>query len=140
MGFLFFYMNNRPLPTVMERLQALMIDAIVLFFFMYFTSIIFDRMNEVPDKARMAAFIFIFFLYAPLMVSFLGGTLGHRAMKLRVKRYSKQTKNVLLPLAFFRFAVKALLGWISILSISAHSEGRAIHDLVSSSIVIHKEK
>jgi uncharacterized RDD family membrane protein YckC len=131
-------MAKQGIPGVMERLQAVVLDGICIFFMMYLASGIFDRIGDVPDIAKIWVFVFVFFLYDPLFTSILGGTLGHRAMKLRVRRASNRSKNVFVLLAFVRFAIKAFLGWISLLFVSANSEGKALHDLAVGSVVIYK--
>jgi hypothetical protein len=78
----------------------------------------------------------IFFLYDPIMVSLFGGTIGHLVIRLRVKQYKYETKNLFFVLAFFRFLVKIFLGWLSFLTVSGNKEKRAIHDILPGSIVI----
>ncbi len=98
----------------------------------------FSVFEHVPDNAKIIAFIFIFFLYDPIFTSVFGGTIGHMMFGIRVKREKNQMKNILFPLAIIRFLVKALLGWISLLTISGNKKRKAIHDFLVGSVVVFK--
>lgn len=60
-------------------------------------------------------------------------------MKLRVRSEVNPSKNIIFPLALFRFVVKSLLGWISLFSIGFNDKRRAIHDYAGMSVVIEVE-
>lgn len=125
-------------PSFMERMKAIMTDAVIIMLLIVFFSYAFDTMGEVSPQSRMCAFIFVFFLYDPIFVAFFGGTLGHLLMGLKVRRYSDQNKKVFIIIAFFRYAIKVILGIISFLTISSQPQKRAIHDLFTGSIVLYK--
>lgn len=131
-------MNNHNYPGVATRVKAVICDSVLLIILMIVTATLFDRFENVPDFARAIAFVFIFLLYDPLFTSLFGGTLGHMLMGIRVKRASNQNKNIGFPLAIIRYLLKALLGWISLLTVSGNKSAKAIHDIVVKSIVIYK--
>lgn len=81
----------------------------------------------------------MFFLYEPILIGLAGGTIGHYLMKLRVKQAGDHSKNILLPLCFFRSLVKATLNWISFLTMGFNTQRRAIHDFASGAVVIEME-
>lgn len=107
---------------------------------MIIVTYVFALFEDVPDNARIAAFVFIFFLYDPIFTSSFGGTLGHMMFGIRVKREKNQVRNILFPLALIRFFLKALLGWISLLTVSGNEKRKAIHDYVAGSVVIFYTK
>jgi len=115
-------------------------DTLVLIVLMIVAVQMFAAMPNVPDALRIGAFVFIFGLYDPLCTSTLGGTLGHRAMKLRVKRADDRTRNIVLPLAVVRFIIKALLGWISLLTVTGHEKRQALHDMAIGSVVLYRDQ
>lgn len=125
-------------PGLLDRVKAVMVDSIVLIIFMIIATSIFSAFENVPDAARIMAFLFIFFLYDPIFTSSFGGTVGHMIIGLRVKREKNTEKNVLFPLAIIRFVTKALLGWISLLTVTSNSKNKAIHDSIIGSIVVYK--
>jgi uncharacterized RDD family membrane protein YckC len=96
--------------------------------------------ENLVDSVRIGTFIFIFFLYDPLFTSVFGGTIGHMMMGMRVKRENDETKNILFPMAIVRFAVKAVLGWISLLTVLGNEKRKAIHDYLIRSVVVYYQK
>ncbi len=126
-------------PGVSTRVKAVVTDSIILVIFIVGATYLFESFDNVPDFARIVAFIFIFLLYDPLLTSTLGGTIGHIIFGIRVKRETNQDKNILFPLAIIRYLVKVLLGWISLLTISGNKKGKAIHDIIVKSVVIYKD-
>ncbi len=133
-------MATNKYPGVSDRVKAVVTDSIVLVILISIISYVFSMFDNVSDEARMIAFIFVFFLYDPLLTSFFGGTIGHYEFGIRVRRESNDDKNILLPLAIFRFIFKAFLGLISLLTVSGHEKRKAIHDIVSGSVVVYSDK
>ncbi|GAA0720028.1 hypothetical protein GCM10009430_19770 [Aquimarina litoralis] len=122
-----------------DRVKAIIIDSIVLIIFMIIITDIFSLFQDLSDNLRIVAFIFIFLLYDPLCISFFGRTIGHMLIGISVKRENNPNKNISFPLAFIRYVVKALLGWISLLTIMGNEKQQAIHDsLVKSIVIVHK--
>ncbi len=132
--------NTIQLPDLKDRIQALFIDMLISFVFAFIAVKVFEQIGEVSSDLRMWTFIAIFVLYDPLLTSFFGGTIGHRSLNLRVRRANDTSKNVMIPLAILRYVIKAFLGIVSLITVSTNSQGKAIHDLLSGSIVIYKEK
>ncbi len=124
-------------PGIFERLKAIVTDGIILVVFMFVVAHIFSLYENVPDNARIIAFVFIFLLYDPIFTSLFGGTIGHMIIGIRVKRESNELRNILFPLAILRYVVKALLGWISMITIARNIKGKAIHDIVVGSVVVY---
>lgn len=132
---------HRPLYAgLTDRIKAVTADGFFLVVCMFIISSVFTKIGDVSDTARMFAFISIFLLYDPLFTSVFGGTIGHFAMGLRVKRENDQNKNIYIHLAFLRFIAKALLGWISILTVMSSEKNKAIHDMIAQSVVVHVKK
>ena len=117
-----------------------MIDLLFILISMAFISQLIGLLNGVPDGIRIGAFIALFFLYDPLMTSMAGGTLGHMAVGIRVKKQGKEEENIHFFAALLRFAVKSFLGWISLLTVTANQRKRAIHDMAGGSVVVFKRK
>lgn len=126
-------------PSVSDRIKAVITDSVVLIIFIIGFTYVFSIIENVPKNARMYAFLFTFILYDPLFTSIFGGTIGHLANGLRVRRINNQTKKIIFPLAVIRFIIKSLLGIISLLTMSSNKKNQAIHDIVVQSIVIYKK-
>jgi len=132
-------MTEENYPGILDRVKAIFIDGIVIIVYMFIVSYIFSLFENVPDNARIIAFVFIFFLYDPLFTSLLGGTIGHMIIGIRVKRELNEQKNIKFPSAILRYIVKASLGWISLLTITANKKGKAIHDMLVGSVVVYAD-
>ena len=133
-------MSQPTYPPIFLRIKAAFIDAVLIMMLLYTATVVFSMFETVNDIAKMNVFVFIFGLYEPLMVSFLGASLGHLFCDLKVERDDNSNRNLSLPTAMFRFIVKSLLGWLSLLSITASSKKRAIHDVMAKSVVIYLGK
>lgn len=125
-------------PGVLERMKAAFADSIVIIIFMVITTNIFSAMENVSDQMRIIAFVFIFWLYDPLFTSIAGGTIGHLIVGLRVKRLRHPDQNIFILLAIVRSLIKYSLGIISLLVIGTNDKKRAIHDMITNSIVVYK--
>ncbi|HAH24087.1 MAG TPA: RDD family protein [Prolixibacteraceae bacterium] len=132
-------MTQERYPGLLDRVKAIMTDAVVMILFMVLITNIFALFKSVPDNARIIAFVFIFFLYDPLFTSIFGGTIGHMIIGIRVKRESNEMKNILFPKAILRFIVKATLGFISLLTVTASGniKRKAIHDYLVGSVIVY---
>jgi uncharacterized RDD family membrane protein YckC len=118
------------------RIKAMFADIFFLVVMMFVISNIFDGMEEVSDTTRKIAFISLFGVYEPLMVSLFGGTIGHYVCKLRIRRESNPEKKINPIVAVFRFAVKGFLGIFSLMTIGASEKSKTIHDSLAGSVVL----
>ena len=69
-----------------ERVKALVIDQVILVAAMYGVSEIFSLFETVTSGLKIGVIVFLFGLYEPLMVSFLGGTIGHTYSGITIKK------------------------------------------------------
>ena len=119
----------------LPRVRALLIDAIILILELYAAVTVAVAIGS-DDLARPLGFAVAasWLLYEPLLVSFAGGTIGHRIANLRVVD-DRTGGNVSLPKAFARTIIKGVLGWLSFVTILATRRSQAIHDLLTRSTV-----
>jgi uncharacterized RDD family membrane protein YckC len=119
----------------MPRLRALYIDAIIMMVVAF--GVLFVAVTLRSDNiARVlgVAIVVSWLLYEPLLVSFAGGTIGHRRTNLRVVDDRTQG-NVGLLKSFARSIIKALLGWVSFVTMLTTRRSQAMHDLLTRSTV-----
>ena len=126
-------------PGVSDRVKAAVVDSVIILLFLFTATYTLAYLNNASITIKIITFSFIFIFYDPIFTSFLGGTIGHMAMGIRVKRKSNPEKNILLPHAIIRYLVKFILGIVSLFTVSNNSKGLAIHDLVVGSIVLFKK-
>lgn len=119
-------------PSVFRRYLATLLDIAVIWFWIF-------GLTRIPAVAGSrwgmpVAALTVIVLYEPIFTSRLC-TLGQMLMRFRV-RDLKTTKRIPVHVAYVRVLVKYLLGAISVLTIPARTDRRAIHDLAVDSIVL----
>ena len=129
-------MDEMKYATLLNRVKAAIVDFLVLMGLGLVVSTILSKFVNVPDFVRVILFILIFILYDPIFTSTIGATLGHLFLGLRVRRSNNEDKRIIFPIAIVRFILKALLGWISLLTIAVVKKKKAIHDLIAGSVVL----
>ena len=122
-------------PQLIDRIQSTLIDTFLIVTLMIVFANILDRFENVPDWVRISMFVGLFVAYEPLCMT-LGFTLGNYLKGIRVRRESDLTKRINIFQSIVRYPFKVLLGWISFLTIFSDPRRRAIHDLISGSVMI----
>jgi len=124
-------------PGVFLRAKAAAIDGFILLGMMLLISSIGSKFPDIPNNVRIGSFVVFALLYDPLMTMTTGQTIGHKIMGIRVVRFSDATKKISFLSAFLRFIIKAILGWLSLLTVGSNKDKRAIHDLFCNSKVTY---
>lgn len=122
-------------PQLSDRIQSTFIDTILIVVLMFVFANILDRFENVPEWVRILMFVGLFVAYEPICMT-LGSTLGNYFKGIRVRKNSDSSKRINIIQAIIRYPVKVFLGWISFLTINSNPRRRAIHDLVSGSVMI----
>jgi uncharacterized RDD family membrane protein YckC len=122
-------------PQLTERVQSTMIDLILIIVLMFVFASVLDKYENVPDWVRVWMFALLFIIYEPLFMTF-GFTLGNYIKGIRVRKNADSTKPINIFQAITRYPIKILLGWLPFLTINSNPKRRAIHDLVSGSVMI----
>jgi uncharacterized RDD family membrane protein YckC len=126
-------------PTFQQRFGGTMVDLLVFFAAAIAVAYLLKDLPEAYDYIRPVIFIFLTAVYEPVMYT-LGGTLGHRAMKMRIRKQSDESKNINLFQAYIRYALKITCGSFSIFRWINRKKNLTLHDFVSGSIVVHAGK
>jgi len=122
-------------PQLLDRVQSTFIDGALILVLMFAFASVLEKFDDVPDWVRVVLFAALFIAYEPLCMT-LGSTLGNYLKGIRVRRSSDTTKRISLFQAIVRYPTKVLLGWVSFLTINSNSKRRAIHDLLSGTVMI----
>lgn len=123
-----------------DRVKALVIDSIVIVGLMFAASEVLTFFDEVSIYIKVIIFVFAFIIYEPLFVSMYGQTIGHSYSKIKVVKDDNSFKNkISFPAALIRYFMKAVLGWISLLTVSTNEKKQALHDLMIGTIVLKTE-
>jgi hypothetical protein len=119
----------------LRRFQAAIIDAIVIMVAIFGAVFIAITLNS-EHLARTLGFSIAigWLLYEPLLVALTGSTVGHYLCNLRVVD-NKTGGNINFFKAVLRTLLKAVLGWLSFVTMATTRRHQAIHDLATHSTV-----
>ena len=132
-------MTTSTYPGLIERIKAAFADTLIIVGFMALFANLFSFSEDVPQYARVMAFLFVFVFYDPIFTSTVGGTIGHLIVGIKVRRDNNRSKKIIFPIAILRFIIKALLGWISLATVSGNQKSRALHDMAANSVVLWRK-
>src|SRR5262245_41594570 len=127
---------DRPLyGRFLRRVQAAFIDAIVIMVAIFSAVFIAVTLNS-DHLARTLGFSIAigWLLYEPLLVTLTGSTVGHYLCNLRVVD-NRTGGNINFFKAVVRTVLKAVLGWLSFITMATTRRHQAIHDLATKSTV-----
>jgi len=122
-------------PLLIERFQSTFIDTLLIILLIFAFTNLLEKFDNVPNWVRIVLFACLFIGYEPICMT-VGCTPGNYIKKIRVRKYSDSTKRINFFQAITRYPIKVFLGWISFLTINSNPKRRAIHDLVSGSVMI----
>jgi len=119
----------------LRRVQAAFIDAIVILVAIFSAVFIAVTLNS-DHLARTLGFSIAigWLLYEPLLVALTGSTIGHYLCNLRVVD-NRTGGNINFFKAVVRTVLKAVLGWLSFVTMATTRRHQAIHDLATRSTV-----
>jgi uncharacterized RDD family membrane protein YckC len=121
-------------PFMLERIQSIFIDSVLIVACMIIFSDILSNFSNVPIWLR-AVLLILLFLYEPIATIF-GGTIGNNIKSIRVRKNSDETQSINLFQSIIRYFFKLLLGWLSFITIFSSDKKRAIHDIISGTVMI----
>lgn len=121
-------------PLLLERIQSMLIDSVIIVACMIIFSDILSNFKDVPNWLR-AILLISLFLYEPIATTF-GGTIGNNIKGIRVRKNVNEGQSINIFQAIIRYSAKLLLGWLSFLSIFSSTKKRAIHDIISGTVMV----
>lgn len=119
-------------PPIISRYFASVIDVLVAFLIAFILGN-YILNPEAEQTAKIIFFITPFLVYEPVFTAYIT-TVGQLIFGFRVRQFNSN-KRLSLIRTFIRFMVKYNLGFISVLTIPAREDRRALHDLASNSII-----
>ncbi len=126
--------ENFDYPYLITRIQASMIDGILLACFLGILLVLTSNLENRLIPAIIFCVVAIF--YEPVFLSIYSATIGHKIMRIKVINLKHKDKKLNLLQGSIRIFTKYFLGWLSFITINFNPGHRAIHDYFSSSIVI----
>jgi uncharacterized RDD family membrane protein YckC len=132
-------MNNKSelrYPRLHRRIRAAFIDIIILgTMFFISASVVLDM--AIHGVMKVVIVGTVLFILEPGLVTTMGGTIGHQLLGLRIQNRETGT-NLNILFAAIRFIIKSILGLPSFIFVLVTKRHQAIHDIVSSSVVVIK--
>lgn len=129
--------ENFDYPYLLTRYKASLIDGVLLA--CLFGVILYLTPNPNISLVEGIIFLIIVILYEPILLSIYSATVGHFMMGIKVISLKNKNQKLTIFQGIIRISIKTLLGWISFFTINFNPGHRAIHDFLSSSIVIKSE-
>jgi uncharacterized RDD family membrane protein YckC len=125
-------------PYLLTRIKASLIDGVVLACFLGFLL----ALTPNPESRPIAAVIFAItvLLYEPVLLSIFSATIGHTLMGIKVINFIDNNRKLNILQGIIRVFTKYILGWLSFLTINFNNGHRAIHDYLSSGVVVKNIK
>ena len=131
--------SSVPYTRISRRINAFLIDIIALILIFFLTLFIVIQIN-ISNSTIESLIIFLFVgSVEPLCISFTGSSIGHHLAGLKVRQASADRKLNIFQ-SYVRFLAKLPLGLFSFISVLTTSKHQALHDLLSKSIVVHKDR
>jgi uncharacterized RDD family membrane protein YckC len=116
-----------------RRIEAIAIDGMVFTVLLMGMIALFSALDITAQAARFAAPLGLL-LYEPILVTWTGGTIGHRYRNLRVVD-DRTGGNVSIGKSLLRFAIKIVLGLPSLITMFLTRRYQAIQDVLTGSTV-----
>lgn len=126
-------------PSLITRIKCTLTDALVVIGLMIVATQILNSFENPPVWSRILA-LGIIVLYEPILVAY-GRTVGQLVMGLQIVEFDGFSKNrernrINIVFSIFRYLIKILLGWLSLLTVTRNIHRKAIHDTFSNSIML----
>lgn len=129
---------NTKYPNILRRYLASVIDLIIAFCIMLFVRKILSSTGGISNEHMIWVSVLTFTMYEPILTS-TSATIGQLIFRIRVRKLDKESK-VDFPEALGRYFIKYLLGWISLMTIPARIDRRAMHDIAMDTIIVDSNK
>jgi uncharacterized RDD family membrane protein YckC len=122
-------------PILLRRYLATLVDFLVAFSIAVAIGKTLSVNGELSYNASWWIIVLPFLIYEPILTT-VYSTFGQFVFRFRVRKLDEKNK-INLGQAFIRVIIKYLLGWISLMTIPARGDRRAMHDLATGSIVVN---
>ncbi|MTI29711.1 RDD family protein [Xanthovirga aplysinae] len=125
-------------PYLIDRVKAASIDGL-LSFLVFAILMLVVKDPVVGRPIALTVFVIFVLLYEPIMLTKFGATIGHQTVNIKVVSIKDHDQRISIFNGIIRIVIKAIFGWASFLTINFNSNHRAIHDFMSSSIVLKNQ-
>lgn len=121
--------------SFLRRFQAVQVDGIILALLLAaILTLVMLSGSDILSRLLGFGFMLLLVLYEPVLVSTLGGTLGHLQRNLHVVD-DRTGGHLGFGKALARTIIKVALGWLSLITMATSRRHQAVHDLATRSTV-----
>ncbi|MCJ8271303.1 MAG: RDD family protein [Psychrosphaera sp.] len=122
-------------PRTYLRFIALFWDSTILSFWVFLVIYISTLIGFESSMSHGLFIVLMIVSFEPLLIYFTGGTLGHRRHGMRVC-HKTPGKSLSLIQCYARLLFKSVLGIYSLMAMLVSTNRRALHDMLSNSVVV----
>ena len=131
--------NNDIYASLATRIKASIIDGIILITLFLSIPMIIGAFSNSDSSIKAIAMFAPLILLEPILVTFLGSTIGQYLFGIKVIRVDSRS-NCSLFVSFFRYIAKTVLGSLSLVYMLFSRKHQAIHDHLANTVVLISQK
>lgn len=124
-------------PRLIKRVRAVLIDSVLVPAAVIASLGLGYALGATEFAVRVWLIAIPVFVLEPGLVTLTGGTIGHHLVGIRVQKKG-DSGNLNIFAASIRAVTKFVLGWLSFIFVFTTVQHQAIHDLISGSVVVHR--
>lgn len=121
-------------PSLLKRYLSNFIDRIVTYTLIGIFLFGFEGIAGDSLLLKLAA-LFLGMSYEPLVLAFNRRTIGQILTRIKVQQLSLG-RRLTLANSFARFWIRMLLGWATYITLHTNKERRALHDIVTDTVMV----
>lgn len=131
--------NEYPYATLGRRVLATSLDSIIIISFMLLVGTFVQSVSDEVNVIKIILFFAPVFLYNPVMISAFGNTIFQKILKIKV--VTEEGQYCKFHIAFLRWIMEVLLGWLSLIYFVFNDKHQTLHDKIAGTFVYYvKEK
>jgi uncharacterized RDD family membrane protein YckC len=127
--------NNIPHSTLAKRVQAMIIDGMIVAIGFVVLALIFSNFESINGFVKFLIVVLAALLYEPVLIWRTGSTVGQRLKGIRVRKLGSDHK-LNYGESVLRFFLKMILGCISLFFVMGTKNRQALHDMAVGSCVV----
>lgn len=131
--------NSDIYASLATRIKASIIDGLILITLFLSTPMVIGVFSNNDSPIKAIAMFAPLILLEPILVTYLGSTIGQYIFGIKVIRVDSRS-NCNLYVSFFRYVAKTILGSISLVYMLFSRKHQAIHDHLTNTVVLISQK
>lgn len=126
-------------PILFLRIKAVLLDSIVVTSIYFLMVLLCIRLSIKNTELKALIILLPVTLFEPILIRLTGGSVGHHYAGIKVV-HKETGENLFIPHGVVRFLAKTFFGVFSFVSMLITPQHRAVHDVLSGSVVLFKSE